>query len=73
MWNAEVLEVDAQDENRIWVRAPRAFPHGLDELVGAPVTVAGIARSIADVEEPEPGHTLAAGDRLGLILDPLDE
>ncbi len=23
MWNAEVLDVDAQDDNRIWVRAPR--------------------------------------------------
>ncbi len=30
------------------------------------MTVAGIARSIADVEEPEAGRSLAAGDRLGL-------
>ncbi|MEH3146348.1 MAG: hypothetical protein PGN34_13585 [Methylobacterium frigidaeris] len=73
MWNAEVLSVDASDGCRIWVRAPRAFPHGLDELVGAPLIVEGVERSIADVEEPDDGRILGPGDRLGLILDPLGD
>jgi hypothetical protein len=72
MWEAEILAVDPVDPDRIWVRAPRAFPHGLDELVGAPLTVEGRARSIADVIEPPDGRTLAQGDRLGLLLDPLE-
>lgn len=72
LWEAEILSVDPGDANRIWVRAPRAFPHGLDELVGAPLSLAGVARSIADVVEPPEGETLAEGDRLGLLLDPLD-
>lgn len=73
LWQAEVLSVDPDDPNRIVVRAPRAFPHGLDELIGAPLAVDGAARSIADVVEPPDGRTLAAGDRLGLILDPLED
>ena len=73
MWEAEVLSVDPHDPNRIWVRAPRAFPHGLDELVGAPVRVDGVDRSIADVVEPAEEGILAAGDRLGLLLDPLED
>lgn len=71
MWEADVLSVDDHDERRVWVRAPRAFPHGLDELVGAPVIVAGAARSIADVLEPEDGRIFGKGDRIGLVLDPL--
>jgi hypothetical protein len=73
LWQAEVLSVDPQDRDRIVVRAPRAFPHGLDELVGAPLAIDGVARSIADVVDPPDGRTLAAGDPLSLILDPRED
>ncbi|ACA16162.1 hypothetical protein M446_1669 [Methylobacterium sp. 4-46] len=70
MWEAEVIGGAEDAQGLIWVRAPRDFPNGLDELVGGPVTVGGVARSILDVVEPEDGGMVRKGDRLGLILDP---
>ncbi|MFE1597297.1 hypothetical protein [Methylobacterium sp. ID0610] len=70
MWEAEVIDGPETAEGLIWVRAPRDFPNGLDELVGGPVSVDGVDRSILDVVEPEDGREVRKGDRLGLILDP---
>ncbi|ACL55970.1 hypothetical protein [Methylobacterium nodulans] len=70
MWEAEVMDGPETAEGLIWVRAPRDFPNGLDELVGGPVSIGGADRSILDVVEPEDGRMLRKGDRLGLILDP---
>ena len=69
MWEAEVIDGPETAEGLIWVRAPRDFPNGLDELVGAPLSVNGVARSINDVVEPPGGGMVRKGDRLGLILD----
>ncbi|MGY2050971.1 hypothetical protein [Methylobacterium sp. JK268] len=70
MWEAEVIEGPETAEGLIWVRAPRDFPNGLDELIGGPVTVNGVHRSILDVVEPPDGAMVRQGDRLGLVLDP---
>jgi hypothetical protein len=72
VWEADVIDGPETAEGLIWVRAPRDFPNGLDELVGAPLSLNGVARSINDVVEPAESGMVRKGDRLGLILDPAE-